>query len=192
MCGSVIGWFLRSISYQSEAEAIEALSLRALRGQPRDSDIPGERPADLAVALQVERLVEEPALDDPEEAFLAAIKLAENPDFLEARQRLFDWEDALYIDDWEPDEVATRLKDLEGEYNAAVQEFTRRTRRRRAVSLLPAVGGALVALAGHPHAKGAVSKALSWVTGRFVPLPGVEHEQHPGRALALVRATYRD
>lgn len=74
--------------YQSEAEAIEALSLRALRGQPRDSDIPGERPADLAVALQVERLVEEPALDDPEEAFLAAIKLAENPDFLEARQRL--------------------------------------------------------------------------------------------------------
>jgi len=62
-----------------------------------------------AVALHIRRIVEEPDIADPTEAFLASVSLAEDPRFLAARRRLFDWEDALYVDEWEPDEIATEL-----------------------------------------------------------------------------------
>ncbi len=50
-----------------------------------------------AVALHIRRIVEEPDIADLTEAILASVSLAEDPRFLAACRRLFDWEDALYV-----------------------------------------------------------------------------------------------
>jgi hypothetical protein len=180
--------------YQSESEAVSALDLKPLS----DTDIgaavtekPGERPADRAVALHVQRMVEEPDIADPEQAFLASVKLADNAEFVKARRRLFDWEDALYVDQLEPEEIASELADIEEQYNAAVRDFARYTRRRRAASVLPGLAGDLAALAGHPHLK-LIGKGLSFVAGRFVRVPPKDPNTMPGHAVALIRAAYRD
>lgn len=121
--------------YQSEREATAALAL-----QPAPSK-PGQRPVDLAVALHVRRIVEEPDIAEPFEAFLASVKLAEDPTFDAARRRLFDWEDALYVDDWDIGDIVRGLDEIEEEYNQAVRQFARQTRKRRVASLLPGVVG---------------------------------------------------
>jgi len=158
----------------------------AVKGQP------GERPADRAVALRVRRIVDEPDIADPQEAFLASDKLADDPKFVAARRRLSDWEDKLYVDQWEPVEIERELVEIDEQYNATVRDFTRKTRRHRAASLLPGAVGATVALTGHPHLKWPISKALSWVVGRFVPAPTTDPRDIPGHAFALIRAAYRD
>ncbi len=179
--------------YQSEAEAISALALESLSDEARGAaDQPGERPVDRAVALHVRRIVEEPDIADPEEAFLASVSLAEDHQFLTARRRLFDWEDALYVDEVEPDEIVAELADIEEQYNAAVRDFTRKTRRRWAASLLPGAAGHLATLSGNPYLKTPVSKAVSFVVARFTRLPGNTPDELPGRAPALIRAAYRD
>jgi hypothetical protein len=144
------------------------------------------------VALQVSRIVEEPAVLDPEEAFLTAISLATSPAFQRARRRLFDLEDDLYLDDWQPAEVEDKLAGLEEEYRDVVRAACQQTRRRRVATLLPTAAGWATVAAGHPHAKGLVSTSLSLVIGRFVRLRNpIDPAQHPGAALAMIRAAYR-
>jgi hypothetical protein len=185
--------------YQSEDEAKAELSIVPADRIPADvaaahpqAEAPGGRPVDHAVALQVSRIVEEPAVLDPEEAFLTAISLATSPAFQRARRRLFDLEDDLYLDDWQPAEVEDKLAGLEEEYRDVVRAACQQTRRRRVATLLPTAAGWATVAAGHPHAKGLVSTSLSLVIGRFVRLGNpIDPAQHPGAALAMIRAAYR-
>ena len=185
--------------YQSEAEARAELRLdsvdKASTTSPRHQkpEPPGARPVDLAVALKVERIVHEPDLVNPEAAFLVAIDLALDETFQRARRRLFDLEDDLYVDGWEPGEVELKLERLEEEYRDAVKTHETAMRRRKVAMIMPTVGGWATVAAGHPHAKGVVSKSLSLVVGQFAPLPPPEWDpdNHPGAALALIRAAYR-
>jgi hypothetical protein len=180
--------------YQSEDEAKAELAILpadAATSAPKAA-VQGDRPVDQAVALQVRRIVEEPAVRDPEEAFLTAIGLATSPVFQQARRRLFDLEDDLYLDEWEPAEVEEKLAGLEEEYRDVVRAACRQTRRRRVATLLPKAAGWATVAAGHPHAKGVVSTSLSLVIGRFVSLDNPnDPAQHPGAAMAMIRAAYR-
>jgi hypothetical protein len=180
--------------YQSEDEAKAELGILPadVATSPPKAAVPGDRPVDQAVALQVRRIVEEPAVMDPEEAFLTAIGLAASPAFQQARRRLFDLEDDLYLDEWEPAEVEEKLVGLEEEYRDLVRAACRQTRRRQVATLLPTAAGWATVAAGHPHAKGVVSTSLSLVIGRFVSLENpMDPAQHPGAAMAMIRAAYR-
>jgi hypothetical protein len=180
--------------YQSEAEAKAELGIvpADVVASPPKLAMQGDRPVDHAVALQVRRIVEEPAVRDPEEAFLTAISLATSPVFQQARRRLFDLEDDLYLDEWEPAEVEEKLAGLEEEYRDVVRAACRQTRRRRVATLLPKAAGWATVAAGHPHAKGVVSTSLSLVIGQFVSLKNPnDPAQHPGAAMAMIRAAYR-
>jgi hypothetical protein len=159
--------------------------------------MPGGRPVDLVVALHIRRMVHEPDIADPQEAFLAAVQLAENDRFQLARRSLFDWEDKLYVDGWKPEEVQEKLPGLEEEYRDAVRAHVQRTRRRWIATLLPKAGGWAIAASGHPHLKELVSKSLEFVAGRFIAMPKsmqmpIDPETHPGAALHMIRAAYRN
>jgi hypothetical protein len=180
--------------YQSEDEAKAELGILPADGATSSPKlaVQGDRPVDHAVAVQVRRIVEEPAVKDPEEAFLTAISLATSPVFQHARRRLFDLEDDLYLDEWEPAEVEEKLAGLEEEYRDVVRAACRQTRRRRIATFLPKAAGWATVAAGHPHAKGVVSTSLSWVIGRFVSLENPNDPlQHPAAAMAMIRAAYR-
>jgi len=185
--------------YQSAEEAKAELGLRSLAAaqgaapQP-DSNKPGGRPVDLVVALYVRRLVEEPKIVDPEEAFLAAVQLAESDRFQRARRNLFDWEDGLVVDEYTPEEAEKALPGLEETYRDAVRATVRDTRKRWVATLLPKVAGWGTVALGLPHAKWGVEKTVSYVAGRFTSLTksAVDPETHPGAALEMIRAAYRN
>ena len=142
------------------------------------------------------RLVDEPALTDPEEAFLASRGLAAKPSFQKARGNLLSYVDRMARDEVSFDDARRNLRALEDEYNTAVHDFRIRTWKRRAAILVPVVGGAGAAAAGGGVLAPLVAKGLgagtSWtlkrLTGRLVPDATDPEEVHPGRAIALVRA----
>jgi hypothetical protein len=140
-------------------------------------------------------MVHEPDIADSEEPFLAAVQLVENDRFQRARRSLFDWVDKLYVDGWSPEEVEKELPGLEEEYRDAVRAQIQQTRRRWIATLLPKVGGWAIAASGHPHLKEPVSKSLEFVAGRFVAMNSMQApdpEAHPGAALHIIRAAYRN
>jgi hypothetical protein len=189
-------------AYQSAGEAKAQLGLMPLRSAQESraepsKTMPGGRPADLVVALHIHRMVHEPDIADPEAAFLVAIKLAESDRFQRARRNLFDWEDNLYVDGWRPEEVEQQLPGLEEEYRDAVRAEVGRTRRRWIATLLPKAAGWAIAASGHPHFKEPVTKSIEFVAGRFISMqkstqPPIDPETHPGAALHMIRAAYRN
>jgi hypothetical protein len=95
-------------AYQSREEAFAeiAAGLDPGRGRSKQAGVaPGNRDVDEVAALAIHHILAEPVLADPEEAFVAAAELAVQPSFQRARRALFDLEDNLYTDEWEPDEV---------------------------------------------------------------------------------------
>jgi hypothetical protein len=183
-------------AFQSAAEGRAQLRLRP--AGPRASA--GSHPADRALALEFARLVEEPALRDPKEAFTAAAELASKDEFRRARANLLAYVDELARNEWSQADVERRLGELVEEYNTAVRDFRKYTWKRRAVMVFPMLGGAGVGAAtGGVHAPvlaKASSAGASWllrrVTGRFFPERGDPDDLHPGRALALTHAAFRD
>ena len=169
--------------YQSEREAFASLQL-----QPT---MPGNRAADLAVALHIERIVARPDIVDPLDAFLTSVALSDDPAFQQSRRRLFDWEDALYIDECEPEEIERELADIENQYDQAVHDFTDKTRRHKVASLLPGAAAHLAHTAG-PVAGFAAKSGVSFLAGKFAPMPTTDPNRLPGRAVAMIRAAYRD
>jgi hypothetical protein len=193
---AVLAGFQSAEEARAELGLVPASGARESAGKPGDN-IPGARPVDLVVALQVRRMVHEPAVKDPEEAFLTAVSLAENSRFQHARRNLFDWEDKLFVDGWEPEEAEKELLGLEEEYRDAVRATARQTRMRLAATLIPKAAGWAVAASGHPHAKGLVTKSLSFLAGHFTSMPPpmygpIDPETHPGAALDMIRAAYRN
>jgi hypothetical protein len=193
---AVLAGFQSAEEAKAELGLVPANGVRESTGKPIDN-IPGARPVDLVVALHVRRLVHEPNIKDPKEAFETAVSLAENPRFQCARRNLFDWEDNLFVDGWEPGEAEKELSGLEEEYRDAVRATARQTRLRLAATLIPKAAGWAVAAAGHPHAKRVVTKSLSFLAGYFVAIPPpmygpVDPEAHPGAALDMIRAAYRN
>jgi hypothetical protein len=182
-------------AFQSAAEARARLRLRPV-GRAGTT---GRRAPDRALALEFERIVEEPALRDPEEAFLAASQLASKEDFRRARAALLDFVDKLRINDSPQATIEKHLGALVEDYNSAVRDFRSKTRKRRAFTVVAALGGAGVGAAtGGIHAPilaKAASAGTSWtlrqVTGRFAPEPS-SPDDHPGRALAMTHAAFRD
>jgi len=187
--------------FQSAEEAKAELGLKPIAGVqgskpvPKDT-IPGGRPVDLVVALHVHRMVCEPAIADPQQAFLRAIDLAENDRFQRARRNLFDWEDQLFVDQWDPEEAERKLPKLEKEYHDAVRAKVESTRMRWVATLLPKAVGWGVAALGFPHAKWLASKSVELVAGQFISIPSpqgqIDPETHPGAALDMIRAAYRN
>ncbi len=188
--------------YQSAEEVKAELGLipmdRVQGAKPETINaIPGGRPVDLVVALHVRRLVHEPDVANPEDAFLKAIDLAENDRFQRARRNLFNWEDDLFVDGWDPEEAEKELQGLEEEYRDAVRAEAQRTRTRWAATLLPKATGWAIAASGHPHLKAPVSKSLEFVAGRFISMQNsaqgpIDPEMHPGATLEMIRAAYRN
>lgn len=179
--------------YQSHSEASAELQLRPYdQAQAAELTEPGRRPVDEAVALTVRRLVTEPEIANPEEAFLKAVELADSDQFNSARRNLFDLEDALYVDGWEPDEIEIKLASLEREYAAVVEDFSAYTRKRTVTTVLPTAVGWGMHLAGQPHLKAVVSKSIRVVLGRFATKPAIAPDEHPGQALHMIRAAYRE
>jgi hypothetical protein len=186
--------------YQTEQEA--AVELRLEREDPTLMAQPqaGSRDADRVLAMEISRRVEEPALKDPDEAFVAAAELASRDSFRQARANLLDFIDRLVVNEIPASEVKASLRSLEESYNAAVRDFHHQTWKRRAVALLPLAAGGAMGVAGQPHlsahaaaaVKAAVPKAIGLVTGRFIPAPRDPDDTHPGRALAQIRAAYTD
>jgi hypothetical protein len=158
--------------------------------------LPGARPVDQVIALHVRRIVHEPAIAAPEEAFLTAIQLTENDRFQRARRSLFDFEDDLYVDGWEPKDVEERLHGLEEEYRDAVKAEVRRTQTRWIATVLPKAAGWGIGALGHPALKKPVSKSLEFVSARLPVIrsamqPSKDLDTHPGAALEMIRAAYR-
>lgn len=188
--------------YQSAEEAKAELGWSPLghwqEGQPTpDKSLPGARPIDQVVALHVRRMVCEPEIHHPEDGFLTAVKLAENDRFQRARRNLFNWEDDLFVDGWDPEAAENKLRGLEEEYRDAVRAEARRTRMRWVAMLLPKAAGWAAAALGHPHFKEPVSKSFEFVAGRFFSMPKSRHdpaddETHPGAALEMIRVAYRN
>lgn len=183
-------------AFQSAEEAQAELSLR----EPSRGAGVGQTPADRALIVEMSRLVDEPALTDPEEAFLASADLAAKPSFQKARGNLLSYVDRMARDEVSFDDARRNLRALEDEYNTAVHDFRIHTWKRRAAILVPVVGGAGAAAAGGGVLAPLVAKGLgagtSWtlkrLTGRLVPDATDPEEVHPGRAIALVRAAYRE
>ncbi len=176
--------------FQSPAEARAELGLGSAEVARKETE-PGGRGVDRVVALNVRRMVYEPDISDPEERFFAAVSLAENTRFNEARRNLFDWEDALYADGWTPEEVEKELPGLEEAYRDAVREANEHMVVRAVTTLLPGAAGWAVTAIGHPHFKTPVSKSLSLVGGIFGG-KDVRAEELPGAALGMIRAAYRE
>ena len=186
--------------YQTEQEA--AVELRLEREDPTVMARPqaGSRDADRVLAMEITRLVEEPALNDPDEAFVAAAELASRDSFRHARANLLDFIDRLVLNEVPAIEIEASLNSLEESYNAAVRDFHHRTWKRRAIALLPFAAGGVMTVSGQPHlsphaaavVKATAPKAIGLVTGRFVPAPLDPDDTHPGRALAQIRAAYAD
>ena len=126
--------------FQSPDEAKAELGLGPVEVAKKAME-PGGRAVDRVVALKVRRMVYEPDIADPEERFLAAVSLAENSRFQEARRNLFDWEDALYADGWTTDEVEKQLPALEEAYHDAVKAANKHTVVRAVTTLLPGAAG---------------------------------------------------
>ena len=175
--------------FQSPAEAKAELGLEPAELAKKATE-PGGRPVDRVVALQVQRMVYEPDIPDPEQRFLAAVALAENPRFQEARRKLFDLEDTLYVDGWTIDDVEKKISELEEEYRDAVKDAHAQMVIRAVRTLLPGAAGWAVAPMG-PHAKTLVSKTLSMVGGVFSGQE-VDPDGLPGAALGMIRAAYRE
>jgi hypothetical protein len=175
--------------FQSRGEAKAELGLGPAEVAKKKME-PGGRDVDRVVALKVRRMVCEPDIADPEQRFLAAVSLAENDRFQEARRNLFDWEDALYADGWTPVEVEKNLPGLEEAYADAVRTANKHMVVRAITTLLPGAAGWAVTAMGHPHAKTVVSKSLSLVGGFFGK--EIRPEGMPGAALGMIRAAYRD
>jgi hypothetical protein len=117
------------------------------------------------------------------------VKLGENDDFDKARRALFNYVDALVINERTEAETKRSLAALESDYNDAVRQLAKKTRKHRAVTLIPQVLGSLGGLAGVPFS-GPAGGAVKTVAGRFVPAPN--DPMHPGKALVLIHAAFRD
>jgi hypothetical protein len=174
-------------AYQSEDEANAELGLA-----PFHVARPGERPVDQQVKLKARHSVYEPDIPDPEDAWLAATDLVLNPRFLRAREALFNVEDRLHTDGWDPDEIESALDGAVEEYRDAVRALHKQTRRRTVTSVFASVGGWAVTVAGHPHLKFATSKGIQLVSARFWPLgESIHPENMPGAALDMISASFR-
>jgi hypothetical protein len=180
--------------YQSFEEANAELALTL----PTDDRPLDTTPAQHALAIEISRIVEEPAIDDPEERFIASADLAASERFVKARGDLLAFVDSIALGHSTTD-AKEQLSQLESDYNAAVRDFAEHTWRRRAALLLPTLGGAgagvLAAHAFDPLIGKAAAPATTWavrkVAGRFGNEADPD-ETHPGRALAAMRAAYRD
>ena len=127
-------------AFQSEEEAQARLHPRA----PAAGGLqPGEREADVAGGEHARRARSR----DPEEAFLRAVRLADDCDFDKARRALFNYIDGLVIDNVSAAEVKRTLAALESDYNEAVRQFHKDTRKHRVVTLTPRGIGAAAGLA---------------------------------------------
>lgn len=184
--------------YQSAGEARVELGLSPLdpefaRSRTNPENRPGGRSVDQVVAFKVRRLVHEPKLRDPGDAFEVAVKLADDPVFQQARQGLFDWEDRLYVDGWTREEAEAELPGLQEAYRDAVRAHAGETKMRWVETLLPKAAGWTTTAIGHPHLSGPVSYTTGRVVGHFMPASGpVPLERHPGAALEMIRAAYRE
>ena len=182
-------------AFQSPEEAKARLKI----GQGWEEGVP-RAAGEHALAVEISRLVEEPASRDSEEAFLIAAELASKDEFRQARANLLSYVDQMVRNQCSYESATDRLSELEETYNTAVREFARNTWKRRAAVIIPTVAGtAAAALAGHavdPEVAKGVGIGTTWgikkVTGRFASGTLDPDETHPGRVFALVRAAYRD
>jgi hypothetical protein len=181
-------------AFQSEEEAMAQLALRHDDGAALHTT-----PAHRALAIEISRIVEEPAVRDSEQAFLIAAELASNAQFCKARGNLLSWIDHLAMGH-SVESALSRLDGLEEEYKSAVHDFGIQTWKRRAVSVIPWLGGVVAGAAGahglEPLAAKGLGTTATWslkkVTGRFTPEWTNPDDVHPGHAVSLMRAAYRD
>lgn len=198
-------------AYQSKEEALAG---QMVVGEPSQLDPadyravkPGSRAVDTHAAILIEKLLAEPDTADDgapsatyerqaEELFLTAAGLARSDRFRRARTALFELEDRLYTDGWSEQEVIEILNDLEADYNNAVKEYVKNTRRRQVGTILPEAAGGFMTvgkLTGvvPPVPNIAVKKPIQMLSGRFLDIAAdSDPADHPGAMISLVRAAY--
>jgi hypothetical protein len=155
-------------------------------GEPHNDSTPVQR----EVALLFRREVEVPSANDPDEALAAAVKLAENEDFIEARRALFDWELKIAGQDIPLADAISGLHEAAERYDQHVRDSAKpMTTVRRGVRVLVPAGASHAAhLSGIPGAGAVAGWAMRSVMAHLAPLPPAPAPAvDPGAALSMTR-----
>lgn len=142
------------------------------------------------VALLFRREIEVPSARDPDEALTAAVRLAAEQDFVDARRALFEWELKIAGQDIPLTDAVTGLRDAAERYDQQVRDSIKpmTTIRRGVRVVVPAAASAAGHGTGVPGAGFVTGWTARKVFARLVPLPEPRNPAaDPGAALSMTR-----
>jgi hypothetical protein len=128
-------------------------------------------PYEQVSAIRFRRVLEQPARVDPEATLDAALRLANEPEFQDARRALYTAEALAAAGAMTPDDFAARISTAVDRYNAVVAAHERGTVRRVIHHVLPAATGAAGQLTPLPGAGAGARWTATKVLARLLPLP---------------------
>jgi hypothetical protein len=128
-------------------------------------------PYEEVTAVQFRRALEQPTRADPEATLDAALKLANDPEFQDARRALYTAEALAAAGGMTPGEFAARIDAAVGRYNALVTAHERGTVRRVIHHVVPAATGGALQLTHLPGAGAGGRWTAKKVLARLLPLP---------------------
>jgi len=122
--------------------------------------------------LIFQRRLAMPLTDDPERAYRKAIELVhEDPEYLAARQALFDFEDDVIAKAYDPSSALKHLNKLADEQNALVRRAFRQTWLVRVVRVI-GIASPIIGLYMHqPEAAAAAAVSINAATVKFAQMP---------------------
>jgi hypothetical protein len=143
-------------------------------------------PYERVSAIKFRRVLEQPVRADPEATLDAALKLANDPEFQNARRALYTAEALAATGAMTPREFAARMDDAVARYNDLVTAYERGTMRRVIHHVVPAAAGGAAMLTQVPGAGGGGRWTASNILARLLPLPAApDAARDEGSAIAL-------
>ena len=125
--------------------------------------------------------------DTPEQILESAYKLATDPEFVEARSRMYACLAVLALEGVPEEEIIDELSKAESDYNRKVDEYNKAGLRRIIHQILPMAAEHAPKLFGVPHITG-ISWTVKKAEAKFDPLPPrPEIAYETGAPLALSR-----
>jgi hypothetical protein len=138
-------------------------------------------------ALRFRRLLEQPVRDAPEDTLDAALRLADSPDFQEARRTLYTAETLAAAGQLPPEEFGVRIDAAVLRYNQIVTAYERATVRRVVHHVVPLVVEEVLAATHVPGAASAGRWSAEHVVARLLPLPPAPQADDEGTAVAMTQ-----
>jgi hypothetical protein len=139
-------------------------------------------------ALRFRRVLEQPVRDNPEDALDASLRLANSPEFQDARRALYTAEALAAAGQLPPEEFGTNIDVAVSHYNQVVAAYGGATGRRVVHHVVPFVAGELP-VSHIPGAGAAGSWLVQRVLARLLPLPPPpQPAAEGGAAIAMAQA----